>query len=161
MVLLVAGAWGVGEIEHTFDDVVATGRYTPIVVCGRNESLRRRIAAKGVGLVVGWTEEMAVLMAAADALVQNAGGLTCMEAFAAGLPVVSYRPIAGHGRGNAADMERAGVAAWASTPGQLRSVLDDVTGSGRQALVDAGRAMFAGNAAESVERLVASAKTRR
>jgi UDP-N-acetylglucosamine:LPS N-acetylglucosamine transferase len=159
IVLLVAGAWGVGQIAETFDDVASTGRYTPLVVCGRNEKLRRRIAARGGGgKVLGWTEEMPALIAASDALVQNAGGLTCMEAFAAGLPVVSYRPIAGHGKGNAAAMQRAGVAAWASSPDRLGAVLDGATGPRRQELVDAGRAMFAGDPAADVERLAASAK---
>ncbi|MDQ6726757.1 MAG: glycosyltransferase [Actinomycetota bacterium] len=156
IVLLVAGAWGVGDIAETFDDVSATGRYTPLVVCGRNEKLRRRIAGRGTGKVLGWTDEMPALIAASDALVQNAGGLTCMEAFAAGLPVVSYRPIAGHGIGNASAMERAGVAAWARSPEDLGGILDDVTGPRRQELVDAGRAMFAGDPTDAVERLVAS-----
>jgi processive 1,2-diacylglycerol beta-glucosyltransferase len=153
IVLLVAGAWGVGDMEQTFDEVVATGGYTPLAVCGRNERLRRRIAARGVGVVVGWTDEMPALMAAADALVQNAGGLTCMEAFAAGLPVVSYRPIAGHGRGNAADMDRAGVAVWARGPERLGPVLDEVIGPRRAAMVRAGRAMFAQDPAACVEGL--------
>ncbi len=119
IVLLMAGSWGVGDLEATFDDVVATGRYTPLVVCGRNERLRRRLSAKGVGHVLGWTDDMPGLMAAADALVENAGGLTCMEAFAAGLPVVSFRPIAGHGKQNALEMDRAGVAALAPTVAEL------------------------------------------
>jgi UDP-N-acetylglucosamine:LPS N-acetylglucosamine transferase len=152
VVLLVAGSWGVGDIEETFVDVLATGRYTPLAVCGRNVALCRRLGARG-GRVVGWTDEMPALMAACDALVQNAGGLTCMEAFAAGLPVVSYRPIAGHGRGNAADMERAGVALYARSPSELGPLLDEATGPRRQELVDAGRAMFAGDAADHVERL--------
>jgi sugar phosphate isomerase/epimerase len=76
-----------------------------------------------------------------------------MEAFAAGLPVVSYRPIAGHGKDNAADMARAGVAELASSPAELMAVLDEVTGSRRQVLVDAGRAMFAGDPAAQVEHL--------
>ncbi|HEX3622022.1 MAG TPA: glycosyltransferase [Acidimicrobiales bacterium] len=160
VVLLVAGSWGVGEIEQTFDDIVAIGRYTPLVVCGRNEKLRRHLAARAGGAVIGWTEEMPTLMAAADVLVQNAGGLTCMEAFAAGLPVVSYRPIAGHGRGNAADMERAGVAAWVPSAAMLGPILDEVTGPRRRELIDAGRAMFTGDAAEDVERLAASGRSR-
>ncbi|MEE3921714.1 hypothetical protein V2I01_36055 [Micromonospora sp. BRA006-A] len=40
---------------------------------------------------------MPALMRAVDVMVENAGGLTCQEALAAGLPVVTYRPIAGHG----------------------------------------------------------------
>lgn len=160
VVLLVAGSCGVGQIEQTFDDIVAIGQYTPLVVCGRNEKLRRHLATGSTGAIVGWTEEMPTLMAAADVLVQNAGGLTCMEAFAAGLPVVSYRPIAGHGRGNAADMERAGVAAWVQAPSALGPTLDDVTGLRRQELIDAGRAMFSGDPAEDIERLAGSAGIR-
>jgi UDP-N-acetylglucosamine:LPS N-acetylglucosamine transferase len=35
--------------------------------------------------VIGWTDQMPALMSASDAPVENAGGLTCMEAFAVGL----------------------------------------------------------------------------
>jgi processive 1,2-diacylglycerol beta-glucosyltransferase len=99
--------------------------------------------------VHGWTDDMPALMAAADVLVENAGGLTCMEAFAAGLPVLTYRPIAGHGRGNAAEMEAAGVAAWAQ-PGGLRAALDETAGIGGARRRVAARAMFAGDAAHDV-----------
>ena len=154
IVLLMAGSWGVGDLEATFDDVVATGRYTPLVVCGRNERLRRRLSTKSVGHVLGWTDDMPGLMAAADALVENAGGLTCMEAFAAGLPVVSFRPIAGHGRQNALEMDRAGVAALAPSVAELAPTLDRATGPFGRAQVEAGRAMFVSDAATEALRLV-------
>jgi len=145
--MLVAGSWGVGAVKRTFDDIVATGDWQPLAVCGHNERLQRRLASRGAGWVHGWTDEMPTLMAAADVLVENAGGLTCMEAFAAGLPVVSYRPIAGHGGGNARDMQAAGVAAFAH-PGELGAVLGDTVGLARRR--EAGWAMFAGDAAEYV-----------
>jgi len=102
---------------------------------------------------MGWTEAMPDLLLAADVLLQNAGGLTCMEAFATGLPVVSYRPIAGHGLANAAEMERAGVALYARDASELESVLDQATGPMRERLAAAGQAMFAGDAAAEVVRL--------
>ncbi|HWC38599.1 MAG TPA: glycosyltransferase [Acidimicrobiales bacterium] len=154
IVLLMAGSWGVGDLEATFADVVATDRYTPLVVCGRNERLRKRLSAKGVGHVLGWTDDMPGLMAAADALVENAGGLTCMEAFAAGLPVVSYRPIAGHGKQNAVEMDRAGVAALAPTAADLGPTLDRATGPFGRSQVDAARAMFVSDAAAEALYLV-------
>jgi UDP-N-acetylglucosamine:LPS N-acetylglucosamine transferase len=154
IVLLMAGSWGVGDLEATFDDVVATRRYTPLVVCGRNERLRRRLSTKGVGHVIGWTDDMPGLMAAADALVENAGGLTCMEAFAAGLPVVSFRPIAGHGRQNALEMDRAGVAALAHSAAELAPTLDRATGPVGRTQVEAGRDMFVSDAATEALRLV-------
>jgi processive 1,2-diacylglycerol beta-glucosyltransferase len=147
--LVVAGSWGVGEVEQTFDALVATGRYLPLVVCGHNERLRRKLAAEEVGVVLGWTDAMPSLMAASDVLVQNAGGLTCMEAFAAGLPVISVRPIPGHGRHNALDMDRAGVAPLASDPAQLAEALDLALAE-RSNLAGRGRALFAGDAADDV-----------
>jgi UDP-N-acetylglucosamine:LPS N-acetylglucosamine transferase len=107
--------------------------------------------------VLGWTDDMPALMAAADVLVQNAGGLTCMEAFAAGLPVVSFRPIAGHGRENALHMERAGVAPLARDRAELAAVLDRATGPEGAQQVAAARAMFAGDAAREVLELAGRA----
>ncbi|MBV8160525.1 MAG: glycosyltransferase, partial [Acidimicrobiia bacterium] len=124
LVLVVAGAWGIGDVAKTFDTLLGSGRYTPLVVCGNNEPLRKRLASRTGGHVLGWTDEMPTLMAAADALVQNAGGLTCMEAFAAGLPVVSFEPIAGHGKDNAEQMAAAGVAAYAADEEELFPALD-------------------------------------
>jgi len=147
--LVVAGSWGIGELEETFDDLLATGHYTPVAVCGNNERLRRRLQARGAGVVMGWTDQMPSLLAAADVLVQNAGGLTCMEAFACGLPIVSYRPIAGHGRDNAADMERAGVAGYARTPQELAPALDRATTLAGRRWADLGRAMFAADPADA------------
>ena len=73
-----------------------------------DEKLQRRARERGYGTVIGWTDEMPALMTAADALVENAGGLTCMEAFAVGLPVITFQPIAGHGKDNAEMMARVG-----------------------------------------------------
>ena len=73
---------------------------------------------------------MPALMTAADALVENAGGLSCMEAFAVGLPVVTYLPIAGHGKDNAEVMSRAGVNVYVRDQTELDFVLRDVTAPG-------------------------------
>ena len=40
--------------------------------------------------VYGFTDKMPELLAAADVLVHSTGGVTCLEARAAGTPVVSY-----------------------------------------------------------------------
>ena len=149
--LVVAGSWGVGDLEATFAELWATGRYLPVAVCGRNESIRATLAAKGYGVVLGWTDRMHELMSAADVLVQNAGGLSCMEAFALDLPVVTYHPIAGHGRTNASEMVAAGVTRLAAGPEDLAAVLDAALGPERQALLDAGRAVFTGDPAAEVD----------
>jgi processive 1,2-diacylglycerol beta-glucosyltransferase len=152
--LIVAGAWGVGDVEATFDDLHATGTWLPVAACGGNEALRARLASRGYGLALGWTDRMHQLMSAADVLVQNAGGLSCMEAFALGLPVVTFRPLAGHGRVNAARMHAAGVAETAPSGSDLAAVLERAVGPDRDRLVAAGRAVFSGDAAAVVDRLV-------
>jgi UDP-N-acetylglucosamine:LPS N-acetylglucosamine transferase len=122
--LLVGGSWGAGELEHTVADVeAADSRLTCVVVCGRNEVLRERLLAAGV-TALGWVDDMPSLMHAADVLVQNAGGITVLEAVASGVPVVTYRSIPGHGLTNAAALDQAGVAPWARTHAELAPLLD-------------------------------------
>ncbi len=154
-VLIVAGSWGVGSVADTFRLVADGGRYVPVVVCGRDETLRARLqrVADGIpgrSVIIGWTDRMPQLMAACDALIENAGGLTSLEALRIGLPVVSYDPIAGHGKENTSAMARAGVSRLAADDHELLVALDAVTGSGpaRRSLVDAGRAMFVADGAE-------------
>ena len=154
LALIVAGAWGVGDVEDTFDALHATGTWVPVAACGANEALRARLASRGYGLALGWTDRMHELMSAADVLVQNAGGLSCMEAFAIGLPVVTFRPLAGHGRVNASRMHAAGVAEVVPSGPDLAAVLERVVGPDRDRLVAAGRAVFSGDAATAVDRLV-------
>jgi len=160
-VLVVAGSWGVGDIGRTFDGLLDSGRYVPIAACGRNEELKAELATRSGGRAIGWTDQMPSLMAACDAIVENAGGLTCMEALAVGLPVVTYLPIPGHGRENGAQMERAGVAAYARSADELLPVLDRVTGLAGRRQVAAGRAMFRGDAADDVAAQVQPAGVRR
>jgi hypothetical protein len=83
-------------------------------------------------------------MAACDALVENAGGLTSLEAMRAGLPVVSFHPIAGHGKENTSRMAAAGVSRLAADAGGLGEALAAITapGAARDAQVSKGWAMF-------------------
>src|SRR5262249_8201817 len=72
--------------------------------------LDARYPDRAAACILSWTREMPLLMAAADCLVQNAGGMTCHEAAAMGLPVIFFHPIPGHGELNAEVMTVAGAA---------------------------------------------------
>jgi hypothetical protein len=50
--------------------------------------------------VLGFTDKMSDLLAAADVLVHSTGGVTCLEAMARGCPVVSYGLPVGHAKIN-------------------------------------------------------------
>lgn len=120
LVLVMSGTWGVGEISATVADLLTDpAGPTPVVVCGRNDRLRRRLAARFPVPVLGWVPQMAELMRACQVAVLNSGGLTLAEANTIGLPVVHYRPLAGQGRANAAFAADAGLARWAQSPQEL------------------------------------------
>jgi UDP-N-acetylglucosamine:LPS N-acetylglucosamine transferase len=157
-VLVVAGSWGVGDVVATVEAIGRSGEFHPITVCGRDDNLRAELEQRGFGTVIGWTDEMPALMSAADALVENAGGLTCMEAFAVGLPVITFKPIAGHGKDNAEMMARAGVNCYARDEHELATMLRQVTRPGpeRDALVHTARRLFVADPADDVEELAQS-----
>lgn len=161
-ILVVAGSWGVGDLQSTFTDLMEDGRYFPVVVCGSNEELRSNLASRATAdraLVLGWTDQMPALMAACDVLLQNAGGLTCMEAFAAGLPVLTYRPIPGHGIENAVAMDQAGVAPYVRGPEELIPALERAVSFGGASSKRRGAAMFAGDAAREIITLATAVPT--
>jgi processive 1,2-diacylglycerol beta-glucosyltransferase len=154
-VLVVAGSWGVGDVVATVEAIGGTGEFHPVTVCGRDDKLRAELERRGYGTVIGWSDQMPALMSAADALVENAGGLTCMEAFAVGLPVITYLPIAGHGKDNAETMSRAGVNCYARNQDELHAILRDVTRPGpqRDQMVETARRLFVADPALDVEEL--------
>jgi len=143
LALLVAGSWGVGEVTTAATEIAATGVAVPVVVCARNETLRRQLRRRGFDHVLGWVDDMPTLMRAVDVLVENAGGLTALEGMASGLPVVTYRPIPGHGRANAAMMQAAGVVTWVQRRDALRATLAAaIDGTAGRAQRQAALALF-------------------
>lgn len=74
-----------------------------VVVCGRNAELRSRIERLRTRLplkALGFVDNVAELMRAADVLVTKAGGLTLAEAFACRVAVVVHDVLPGQEAGN-------------------------------------------------------------
>ncbi|MFJ9589762.1 MGDG synthase family glycosyltransferase [Streptomyces acidicola] len=154
-VLMSAGAWGVGSrLDATARLLVGAG-YLPVVLCGRNERMRRLLSKVPGTLAMGWVDDMPGLMAACVALVDNAAGQTALEALAVGVPVVGYRPIPGHGAEGARRMAALGLTEYAAGSWQLVQYLDSLASGGpvpgRRALAD--RCLFQGDAVGPLERL--------
>jgi UDP-N-acetylglucosamine:LPS N-acetylglucosamine transferase len=143
LALLVAGSWGVGDLAAAATEIARTGVVTPVVVCARNAALYRQLQRDGVGHVLAWVDDMPSLMRGVDVLVENAGGLTALEGMASGLPVITYRPIPGHGKANAATMDQADVATWIGRRDALAAALvEAVDGVRGQRQRDAALALF-------------------
>jgi processive 1,2-diacylglycerol beta-glucosyltransferase len=110
--LLTGGSLGIGDLDQAAADVLATGVMSPVVACGHNQALRTRLEQRPGVVALGWRDDLPTVIASSDCVVQNAGGFTSLEALAAGTPVVTYRPIPGHGITNALGLEQAGLAPW-------------------------------------------------
>jgi processive 1,2-diacylglycerol beta-glucosyltransferase len=125
MVVVSGGGWGVGDIAGAVREFVAVAEVSSIVcLTGRNESLATRLRESFAGEervhVYGFTDRMPELLAAADALVHSTGGVTCLEAMAAGTPVVSYGLPVGHARVNTRAMAALDIVRLAKDTSELR-----------------------------------------
>jgi UDP-N-acetylglucosamine:LPS N-acetylglucosamine transferase len=148
-VLVSAGAWGVGSRLEETGRLLARAGYLPVLLCGRNEGLRRRASQVPGVWACGWLEDLPALMGACAALVDNAAGQTAVQALAAGLPVVGYRPIPGHGAEGVREMAAAGLSSYAADDRALPAVLEGlVAGEARERALAAGRSAFRADAAE-------------
>lgn len=123
LVLVTGGSCGIGELERTAAEIAATGLAVPVVLCGRNRSLLQRIRASGSAMGLGWIDDMPSLLNAVDAVVQNSGGFTSLETLAAGVPILTYRCISGHGETNARALDKAGLVPWIRDPSDLATGL--------------------------------------
>ena len=73
--------------------------------------------------LLGFTDRMSDLLAAADALIHSTAGLTVLEAQIRGCPAISYGFAVGHIRANNRAYERFGLARVATSRGDLAAAL--------------------------------------
>jgi processive 1,2-diacylglycerol beta-glucosyltransferase len=125
MVVVSGGGWGVGDIAGAVSEFVKVEEVSSIVcLAARNEQLERRLSAAFAEEprvhVHGFTDKMPEILAAADVLVHSTGGVTCLEARAAGTPVVSYGLPVGHARLNTREMAALDLLRLAHSTEELR-----------------------------------------
>jgi processive 1,2-diacylglycerol beta-glucosyltransferase len=155
MVVVSGGGWGVGDIEGGVREIAKMGEVSSIVcLAGRNEQLKDRLtgtfAAESRVRVYGFTDKMPQLLAAADVLVHSTGGVTCLEAKAAGTPVVSYGLPVGHARLNTRAMATLELLRLANNVKELREHV-------QASFAEAGEATRSATPAEgSLEELLVS-----
>lgn len=118
-ILMSAGGFGVGPVEHMLQSLVEVRHPVEIVaICGKNEELRARLAKVAAKLpagsnpvkVVGFTTEMDEFMAVAELIVGKPGGLTTSESLARGLVMVIVNPIPGQEERNSDHLLEEGAA---------------------------------------------------
>lgn len=110
-----------------------------IIVCGRNEALRRELERSSLAVphrVVGFEQDMSQIVKTADVVIGKAGALTIGEAIAAQRPMIILHPLPGQEMGNMAFVRRHGLGlavanvssliqtlqAWLANPGEMRAL---------------------------------------
>jgi processive 1,2-diacylglycerol beta-glucosyltransferase len=122
VVVVSGGGWAVGDLAGAANAGVAAGAHT-VVLCGRDDTLRERLAQLDGVDAWGFTDRMGDLLAAADVLIHSTAGLTVLEAQVRGTRVISYGWGAGHIRVNNHAFAALDMADVARTPAQLRAAL--------------------------------------
>jgi UDP-N-acetylglucosamine:LPS N-acetylglucosamine transferase len=125
MVVVSGGGWGVGDIAGAVGEFIRVPEVSSIVcLAGRNDQLAQKLRAAFAGEsrvhVFGFTDKMPDLLAAADVLVHSTGGVTCLEARAAGTPVDTYGLPVGHARLNTRAMADLDLVRLANDTDELR-----------------------------------------
>jgi processive 1,2-diacylglycerol beta-glucosyltransferase len=99
VLLVLSGGFGMGPVAEILGELnkVATPVQV-VVVCGRNEELRRELAVqerRHPTHVLGLVTNMQEMMAVSDLINTKPGGLTRSEALAMGRPIFVLNPIPG------------------------------------------------------------------
>ncbi len=129
VIAVSGGGWGVGDVTGAVEVALQTVPEAQILcLCGRNEQLRERVAARFAGeprvRVMGFTNRMGDVLAAADVLIHSSVGLTLLEALICGCPVISYGFGYGHVRVSNQALEDHGLAQVARSAGELGPAIE-------------------------------------
>jgi Glycosyl transferases group 1 len=127
VIAVSGGGWGVGDLAGATAAALRFEDATVLCLCGRNDKLRAKVMARFGDeprlRVMGFTDRMGDVLAAADVLVHSSAGLTVLEAIIRGCPVVSYGFGYGHVRASNAAMERFNLAQVARREGDLKPAI--------------------------------------
>jgi processive 1,2-diacylglycerol beta-glucosyltransferase len=119
-ILVSAGGFGVGPIEHILESLSELQHPAQVVsLCGRNAELKSQLDQLAANMSplgrvhlknIGYTTEMDELMSASDILLGKPGGLTTSEALTKELVFVIVNPIPGQEERNSDHLLEEGVA---------------------------------------------------
>lgn len=163
-ILIMGGGLGMGPLAST---VKTLGKSRDdcqlIVVAGSNNALRKKLIriASDLACVVkifGFVDNIHQLMAASDLMVGKAGGLTCAEAMAMGLPIFIVDPLPGQEERNTEFMTAMGAGVRVEEKNLAGVVQAYLTESNRlKKMAQAAAALAKTNAAFDAVNLMAEA----
>ena len=161
VILVVGGGDGLGGVKRIAKALnTADFQATLVVICGRNEELKRELEAVDWRLpthLYGFTKEMPDFMRAADIMVTKAGPGSISEAFICELPLLLYSRLPGQEDGNVDYVVQNGAGVWAPRVRDALAVLRQwVTDpAAREAAAQASARLARPDASRQIARLIA------
>ena len=133
VLLVLSGGFGMGPVAEILTELdKVPGHFQSIVVTGRNEELRKKLAVqnhKHPTHILGFSTNMHELMAVADLIITKPGGLTSSEALALGRPLFILNPIPGQEAANSDFLLERGAAAKVNRVEDLPYRIEQLLGS--------------------------------
>jgi processive 1,2-diacylglycerol beta-glucosyltransferase len=132
VLLQLSGGFGVGPIAKLYRALLEIARPIELVtIAGRNEAVKKELEAIEVPprhrtTILGFTDRIDELMAAADVVVSKPGGLTTSEVLARGAVMAIVNPIPGQESRNSDYLLENGAAIKVNTIGTLAYKLDSL-----------------------------------
>lgn len=121
-ILIAGGSMGGGTIKDTIDTLIKgfSGQkdVALLIVCGTNQKLYDALASNPAEniTVVGYTDDMAQYLHAADLFITKPGGLSSTEAAVCGIPILHTAAIPGCESYNAEFFQANGMSSFCRTP---------------------------------------------
>ena len=155
VLLVLSGGFGMGPVAEILEELDKVPKeFQTVVVTGRNEELRRELAAqdrKHPTHVLGFSSNMHELMAVADLVITKPGGLTSSESLAMGKPLFILNPIPGQEAANSDFLLERGAAAKVNRVEDLPYRIGQLLGSKKLTeMAAAAKALGRPHAARSV-----------
>lgn len=98
-VLIMGGGMGFGNIDKYIEEIDKSDlELQMIVVCGSNKSLYKKLQGKSTRkkmIVLGYVNNVDILMDASDCILSKPGGITTSETLAKGLPMIMIDQLPG------------------------------------------------------------------
>ena len=159
ILLVLGGGFGLGPVAEILDEIDKLPMTLQLlVVCGRNEELRGKLAlrdARQPTRILGFVTNMHELMAVADLVISKPGGLTTSEALAMNKPIFVLNPIPGQEAANSDFLLEHGAATKANRVEDLPFRLEKLLGSSKLAdMAGAARSLARPQAASDICRAV-------
>ncbi|MCD8066814.1 MAG: glycosyltransferase [Oscillospiraceae bacterium] len=156
--LVMCGSMGCGPIHEIAERLhrLSDSSIFVTIICGTNTRLRRQLLRATAGderiKILGYTDQVPLLMDSADLYLTKPGGISVTEAAVKGLPMVLINAVAGCETYNMDFFLAAGAAVTAESAEELTErctvLLKD--GAAREVMSRKAQSLFEGNAAEKI-----------